>query len=176
MLAKLLASFAGGMALMDLRLQDLLAEINPSTSSSLLPEWEAFVALPDQCCNLTTAPLAERQRMVVSRLTDVGSLSRAYFLQLAIDLGYQDVSITEFRPTHCEMTCEVAVMDERFRFLWKVNLPHQGDNHTVFRPGSRCDERIDSYTFGALECQMTRLKPAHTHVIFTYMEVADEAN
>ena len=103
-------------------------------------------------------------------------MSRGYFLSLATILGYVDVTITEFGPTNCEMSCEVAVMDENFRFLWKVNLPHQGDNHRVFRSGTRCDARIDSYVFGALECQLMRLKPAHTHVIFTYMEVADEAN
>ncbi|WP_180278412.1 YmfQ family protein [Janthinobacterium sp. BJB301] len=175
-LSSLLESFAHGMAQMDLRLQELLAEINPSTASALLPEWEAFVALPDECCTLTSAPLDERQRLVVSRLTDVGSLSRAYFLQMATDLGYQDVAITEFRPTHCEMTCEVPVMDERFRFLWQVNLPRQGNNYTVFRVGARCDERLDRYAFGSLECQLMRLKPAHTQIIFTYKELADEAN
>lgn len=175
-LSSLLESFAYGMAQMDLRLQELLAEINPSTSLSLLPEWEAFVALPDECCNLTAGSPEERQRQVVSRLTDIGGLSRAYFLQIAADLGYSDTSITEFRPTHCEMTCETPVMDERFRFLWKVNLPHQNDNHTVFRADTRCDRRLDSYAFGALECQFMRLKPAHTQVIFTYKEIGDEAN
>jgi uncharacterized protein YmfQ (DUF2313 family) len=175
-LASLLASFANGMARMDLRLQQLLAEINPSTSVALLSEWEAFVALPDECCKLKTASVEERQHQVVSRLTDIGGLSRAYFLQLATDLGYSDTSITEFRPTHCEMTCEVPVMDERFRFLWKVNLPHQSNNHTVFRADTRCDARLDNYTFGTLECQFMRLKPAHTQVIFTYKELADEAN
>ncbi|MGV8870622.1 MAG: YmfQ family protein [Janthinobacterium svalbardensis] len=175
-LSSLLESFAHGMAQMDFRLQELLTEINPSTSSSLLPEWEAFVALPDECCNLMSGSMEERQRLVVSRLTDVGSLSRAYFLQMATDLGYQDVAITEFRPTHCEMTCQAPLMDEQFRFLWKVNLPHQGDKHAIFRVDSRCDERLDRYTFGALECQLMRLKPAHTQLIFTYKEVADEAN
>lgn len=175
-LSRLLGSFADGMARMDLRLRDVLDEINPSTSTSLLQEWEAFVASVDECCNFTEAPLDERQRRVVARLTDVGSLSRGYFLSMATELGYRDTTITEFRPTHCEMTCEVVVMDERFRFLWTVNLPHQVDNHAVFRAGARCDERIDRYTFGPLECQLMRLKPAHTQVIFTYKEVADEAN
>ena len=175
-LSSLLASFADGMARMDLRLQELLAEINPATSTSLLPEWEEFVASDDECCSLIAAPLEERQRRVVARLTDIGSLSRAYLLQMASELGYGDITITEFRPTHCEMTCEAAVRDERFRFLWKVNIPHQGDNHTVFRADARCDARLDSYAFGVLECQLMRLKPAHTQVIFTYKEPADEAN
>ncbi len=176
MLSSLLASFAQGVATMDLRLNDLLAELNPSTSTSLLAEWEEFVSSVDECCSLTQAPLDERQRRVIEKLTGIGSLSRAYFLQMAMTLGYRDISITEFRPTHCEMTCEVAVMSEPFRFLWKVNIPHQGDNHAVFRAGSRCDSRIDSYRFGALECQLMRLKPAHTQVIFTYTETTDEAN
>lgn len=176
MLSSLLASFATGVARMDLRLNDLVAELNPSTSTSLLAEWEEFVSSLDECCSLTAAPLDERQRRVIEKLTGIGSLSRAYLLQMAVTFGYRDITITEFRPTHCEMTCEVAVMSEPFRFLWKVNIPHQGDNHTVFRTGSRCNARIDSYAFGALECQLMRLKPAHTQVVFTYKEVADEAN
>lgn len=176
MLSSLLASFAHGMAEMDLRLHDLLAEINPSTSTSLLAEWEQFVSSVDECCSSTAAPLDERQRRVIEKLTGIGSLSRAYFLQMAATFGYRDITITEFRPTHCEMRCDVAVMSESFRFLWNVNIPHQGDNHTIFRAGARCDSRIDIYRFGALECQLMRLKPAHTHVVFTYKELADEAN
>ena len=159
----------------DARSRVLLIDSFPSTAVELLPEWEATLGLPDSCGG-NPETLVERQARVVVKLQEPGGMSRAYFLNLATVLGYADMTITEFGPTHAEMTCEVAVMDEHFRFLWKVNIPHQGDNHTIFRAGARCDARIDSYAFGALECQLMRLKPAHTQVVFTYKEVADEAN
>lgn len=171
MLAKLLTSFAFLFSLLDLRLRDLLAELNPATSTELLPDWEAFVGSCDECCT-TLGTLAERRVRVVAKLNEQGGLSRAYFLKLAADLGYLDTTITEFRPTNCGMHCESPVVDEYWRFVWHVNLPHQGDNQSFFRADSRCDARVDSYTFGALECQFMKLKPAHTTVIFTYEGVA----
>lgn len=195
MLAKLLTSFAFLFSLLDLRLQDLLAELNPATSTELLPDWEIFVGACDTCCT-SLGTLAERRIRVLTKLNEQGGLSRAYFLQLAADLGYLDTTITEFRPTNCEMHCEAPIRNERWRFAWQVNVSQGGTqprptncemhceapirderwlyawNHASFRADSRCDSRIDSYALGALECQFMRLKPAHTYVIFTYEEFA----
>lgn len=159
----------------DERARELLVDSFPQSAVQLLPEWESTLGLPDSCGGAPDS-IAERQARLVVKLQEPGGMSRGYFHNLATILGYADVTITEFGPTNCEMSCEVAVMGEYFRFLWKVNLPHQVDNHTLFRVGARCDGRIDRYTFGALECQLMRLKPAHTQVIFTYKEIADEAN
>lgn len=167
-LAKLLASFAFLIALLDLRLRDLLAELNPATSTELLPNWETFVGSCDECCT-TLGTLAERRLRVVSKLNEQGGLSRAYFLKLAADLGYTDTTITEIRPTNCEMHCESPVRDDaRWRFVWNVNLPHQGDNHAFFRADSICTDAVDYFQMGVLECAFMRLKPAHTYVLFTY--------
>lgn len=169
-LARLLAAFATPMALLDLRLQELLNELNPETSTELLAEWEAFVGSNDACCaaSTTVITLDGRRRRVVSRLTEEGTLSKAYFLRVALDLGYSDTTITEFKPTHCEMHCESPVRSVLWRFAWEVNLPHSADNYTALRADGRADERIDSYAMGELECRFMSLKPAHTYVIFTY--------
>ena len=159
----------------DGRSRQLLVDGFPQTAVELLPEWESTLGLPDSCGGAPDS-IAERQARLVVKLQEPGGMSKAYFLDLAAVLGYLDVTITEFGPTHCGMTCEAGVMDELFRFLWKVNLPHQVHNHAVFRANACCDGRIDSYAFGALECQLMRLKPAHTQVIFTYKEIPSEAN
>lgn len=168
-LAKLLSSFAYLFSLIDLRLRDLLAELNPATADQLLSDWEAFVGACDACCTSVAGTVAERRARVVARLNEQGSLSRAYFLQLAADLGYADTTITECEPLTCDMDCDSYVMEgDLWRYVWMVNLPHQGNNYTYATADSLCDELIDSYVFGALECVFMRLKPAHTYVIFTY--------
>ena len=172
---RLLLSLAQVYERSDGRSRQLLIDSFPQSAVELLPEWEAALGLPDSCGGAPES-IAERQARVVVKLQEPGGMSKGYFLNLATVLGCKDVTITEFGPTNCGMTCEVAVMDEQFRFLWKVNLPHQVNNHTAFTVGARCDERLDRYAFGALECQLMRLKPAHTQVIFTYKEIADEAN
>lgn len=159
----------------DGRSRQLLVDGFPQTAVELLPEWEATLGLPDSCGGAPDS-ISERQARLVVKLQEPGGMSKGYFLNLAVVLGYADTTITEFSPTNCAMTCEVPLMDEPFRFIWKVNLPHEGSNHSVFRVGSRCDERVDRYVFGALECQLMRLKPAHTQVIFTYKERADATN
>lgn len=153
----------------------LLIEIDPRTADLMLDDWERVYGLPDGCSYIGDS-IEQRRAALLAKVSDSGGLSKRYFLQLAEQLGYRDTSISTFVPSNCEMSCEMALRDERFRFVWTVNLPHQGDNHAISRAGMRCDARIDSYKFGALECQLMRLKPAHTQVVFTYTEVADAAN
>ena len=153
----------------DGRSRQLLVDGFPQSAVELLPEWEATLGLPDSCGGAPES-IAERQARVVVKLQEPGGMSKGYFLNLAAVLGYADVTIAEFEPSHCEMTCGSPVVDEVFRFLWEVNIPHQGDNRAVFRADTRCNNRVDNYMFGALECQLMRLKPAHTQVIFTYKE------
>lgn len=156
----------------DSRARQLLVDAFPQTAIELLLEWELSLGLPDSCGG-SPGTISERQARLVVKLQEPGGMSKAYFLNLATVLGYLDTVITESGPSTCEMTCESPVGDdEKWRFVWYVNLPHQGDNHTFFRADSRIDSRVDSYAFGALECQLMRLKPAHTYVIFTYEGLA----
>lgn len=153
----------------------LLIEIDPRTTDLLLDDWERVYGLPDGCSGIGEN-IVQRRANLLSKVSETGGLSKRYFLQMAELLGYRDTTINTFIPSSCEMTCEMLLMNEPFRFIWKVNLPHQGDNHTIFRAGTRCDARLDSYAFGALECQFMRLKPAQSQVIFTYKESVDETN
>lgn len=169
---KLLLGLAQVFERSDARARQLLIDAFPGTVDELLPEWEASLGLPDSCGG-NPGTIAARQARAVMKFQEPGGMSKAYFLKLATALGYVDTTITESGPTSCEMTCEAPVRgDPLWRFVWHVNLPHQGDNHAFFRADSRCDERVDNYAFGALECQFMRLKPAHTYVIFTYEGMA----
>lgn len=149
----------------------LLIEIDPRTTTLLLDDWERVYGLPDGCSGIGVN-IEQRRANLLAKVSDTGGLSKQYFLRMAELLGYRDTSISTFVPSNCEMTCEMALTDERFRFIWTVNLPHQGNNHTIFRADTRCDVRVDSYIFGALECQFMRLKPAQSQVIFTYVEAS----
>lgn len=147
--------------------QALLLEIDPRTTDVLLPDWERVYGLPDACCGAGDT-IAERRVYLVAKIAATGGLSRPYFLNLAAVLGYQDTTITKFVPTSCEMACDGALRDEPWRLAWRVNLPHEGDNHTFFQVGSACSDPVDVYLTGPLECVFGRLKPAHTFVLFTY--------
>ncbi len=168
---KLLLGLVQSYARSDARARQLLVDAFPITAVELLTEWEASLGLPDSCAG-SPGTIAERQELVLAKLQEPGGMSKVYFLNLAAALGYLDTTITEFSPAACEMSCEAPVVDDSWRLVWTVNLPHEGINHTFFLSDARCDGRIDSYAFGALECQFMRLKPAHTYVIFTYEATA----
>jgi uncharacterized protein YmfQ (DUF2313 family) len=145
----------------------LLLETDPTTTDVLLPDWERVYGLPD-ACTAAGATVAQRRAYLVAKVAEQGGLSKSYFLNLAVLLGYANTTITTFRPTSCEASCEVPLCDEPWRFAWVVNLPHEGDNHSFFRADSTCTEVVDYYLVGTLECLFMRLKPAHTYVLFTY--------
>lgn len=146
---------------------DLLdAEAFPPASYALLPDWEAAFGLPDGC----TGPLdgLERRRAALTaRITAQGGQSRAYFVALAAAMGFT-VTIREFRPSRMGS----MRMGERFagvewNFVWAIQAP----STTVrpFRMGAgTMGERFRSWGNAELECRITALKPAHTHVLFQY--------
>lgn len=151
----------------------LMDEIDPRTTTMLLPDWERVYGLPDGCGaggDANGASIEQRRAYLVAKIALGGGLSKSYFEQLAVSLGYQDTTIMPCPPITCESSCESAFYDDIWRLVWRVNLPHEGDNYTVFRADSACSEPVDLYMTGLLECTFMRLKAAHTYVIFTYQK------
>jgi uncharacterized protein YmfQ (DUF2313 family) len=145
----------------------LLVETDPRTTEILLADWERVYGLPGACSGAGTT-IEERRAYLMAKVAETGGLTKSYFLNLAAALGYVDTTITTFRPIGCESSCEGPVVDEPWRFVWFVNLPHEGDNYSQFRADSICTTAVDFYLTGLLECVFMRLKPADGYVIFTY--------
>jgi uncharacterized protein YmfQ (DUF2313 family) len=177
----------------------LLIEAFPPTSLNLLSDWERVLGLPEPCITPPTT-IAERQQQVAEKLARrPGGQSRAYFTGIAARLGYHEtvpspyqlpavlpvqvgrlvqISITEYRPFMFGVSRlgdpRWSFAPHEIRFVWKVNVP--GTRVTWFRfgagggrlgrdPHSRIARAID------LECLLHKLKPAHTHLIFSYSGV-----
>ena len=165
-LTGLLGAFAEGAARIDRRMDDLLEESDPRSALEMLPDWETFVGLPDLCVGMPET-LAQRRAAVVARLTARGGNSRAYFINLAKALGFE-ITITEYGPFTCESGCDDPLGDEDWRFVWQVNAP--ATTFFEFTCESPCDEPLRAWGNAALECAITRRKPAHTTVVFRYGE------
>jgi uncharacterized protein YmfQ (DUF2313 family) len=149
--------------------QALQVEMDPRTATALMPDWERNHGLPDECRS-EAETIIERRVRLAAKVAEVGGISKPYFLNLAASLGYENVSITSFKPTTCEMSCEAPLMEEDWRSAWRVNVPGQQNIHRFFTCESSCEDPVDSYKQGPLECLFIKLKPADSIVLFNYGE------
>ena len=168
-LTKLLDALAQELARVDGRGEDLLREALPGAALELLAEWEALVGLPDACSTELATTITERRQNVVSRLTERGGCSRAWFIAFAAKLGYT-VEIDEFRPfiTGLSRCGDVLNGGHSVRHTWRVRV--SGARYTPFRAGaSQCGDLLGKITRAEdLECQLKRRKQAHTNLIVSY--------
>lgn len=143
----------------------LLVDAFPQTAYELLPEWEYTLGLPDPCAG-TSPTLQQRQQQVVARLTARGGQSIDYFINFAASLGYP-ITITQFAPFRVGQTVGQSLNGEAWAFAWQINAP----TFTVeqFRVGrDTVGEPLANWGNTVLQCEMNRLKPAQTTLLFSY--------
>jgi uncharacterized protein YmfQ (DUF2313 family) len=169
----------------DARAADLLErESDPRETVELLPDWERNWGLPDPCFT-TPQTIGERQRALVNRMTLLGGQSRAWFQEVADEIGYPLV-IREWSPfmagvSHVGDTRGVydgdydhyrwyiGGWDQRFYWTTAISAP----SLTWFRcTKGQCG--IDPHlNIGIPEdqaCIFDRWKPAHTIIVYDFSQ------
>ena len=125
--------------------EKLLQEMFPDTTTELIEECERVLGIvPDPGDTLDV-----RRERVLSKVREVGGLSKDYFIKLAEALGYT-VEIEEIVPFMAGWSAAGdRLYVEDAVFCWKVR---------VYGVTSAPD----------LEAKFNALKPAHTYVFFEY--------
>lgn len=153
-------------ARLQIRLNALIAETFPCTTSELLPEWEASLGLPDPC----TGPLAmqaQRLAAVCGKFTARGGQSRDYFIRLAASLGFE-IRIIEFSPFYASRNrAGDPVYDEKWAHAWKI-VTHPTPIVYFTAGVSTAGDPLAWWGNQLLECVIEALKPAHTEIVFSY--------
>lgn len=165
--ALLAALLAGDGAALDTAYGSALAlqgEFDPRTTATLFDEWEGTAGLPDTCIGGGQA-FNQRRAALVAKWIAQGGQTPAYFIGLAAALGYA-ITITEFVPHDVNSDIETPLFDAAWRYAWQVNAAL--DAVTVLTVNDTVIDPLAAWGNQALECLITRLKPAHTHVIFSY--------
>lgn len=170
--AELLDALGVEFARADVRVAGLIEEADPSTTLELLPDWERVAGLPDACLP-TSGTVGERQLRAVRKISGIGGQSRAFFIELAAQLGIE-IAIEEASPFRIGSRMMERLDGEQWQFVWRVRvLPIAETSGAAirsswFRIGSRMGERLRSFSITELECAIRRAAPAHTHVLFAY--------
>ena len=145
----------------------LVVDAFPCSTVSLLPEWEASLGLPDEC----TGPLAtiqQRTAAVCGKFVARGGQSKEYFIHLAASLGYQ-IEIQTFKPFYASQgRAGDPCYDEQWAYAFRIIV--QSDDTVVwFRASvSAAGEPLADYLSNLLECELERLKPADSEIIWGY--------
>lgn len=166
-LTRLLTAWADELARVDGRTLDLVEEADPRTTAELLADWERVVGLPDPCVAAlaATQTTAQRRAALVGKLTTIGGQSAAYYIALAASLGYA-ITVTEFTLHDVEDDVEHALTAAPWQFAWQVNAAQ--DTVGVLAVTDTVEDPLAWWGNELLECVISRLKPAHTHVLFAY--------
>lgn len=135
---------------------DVLSNMFIDAAYALLPDWERVLGISPP----VGATTAQRRTACLAKIRARGGLSRAYFIQLAADLGYA-IEIYEEASWH-----------------WRVHVLTAPDYLYYFRAGeSGAGDRLLDFGTPELEEAITDLKPAHTYVYFSYSTaIADESD
>lgn len=147
--------------------QDVLNGVTPFTAVALLSDWERVLGLSVS----SGMTIQARRQQIMAKLNETGGLSRNYFIRLAKSLGY-DVTIDEPEPFRCGRNrCGDRVWIPEIVWVWIVNIQDGQVPVYRFRCGnSATGERLMSFGQNMLESIFRDLKPAHTQVVFNYVE------
>lgn len=151
----------------------LAIEVIPSETNELLTDWERVAGLPDKCSGKLEETIQGRRNALLAKLSSTGGQSPAYFIEVARSLGY-DVTITEFRPFLAGSSrAGDPLTNGDWIYTWRINAPET--TIIEFRAGlSAAGEPLRTWGNDTLECKINQLKPAHTHVIFSYGAIEAE--
>lgn len=150
----------------DSRVQDLLRQSDPRTTTELLSDWERVVGIPDECSGVSTS-LQARRNEVVARLTGGGSLSRQFFIDFAAYLGFE-IEIYEYRPFRAGLSCAGDPLSNGdWIFVWEVRAPEDTVLHFSAGQNSAGDP-LAEWGNDVLECAIRKRAPAGTKVLFVY--------
>jgi uncharacterized protein YmfQ (DUF2313 family) len=172
----------------DGRAADLLErESDPRATIELLPDWERNWGLPDPCFT-TPQTIGDRQQTLVRRMTLLGGQSRAWFAEVAAEIGYP-LAIREFSPFMVGISrCgDTRALDDGVHYRWEIGssdmrfywttAPTQA-TLTWFDALLAVRHRPLSQDRNARRpaVHFDRWKPAHTIIVFDFTNLGPDAN
>jgi uncharacterized protein YmfQ (DUF2313 family) len=148
--------------------EELMRETDPRSASALLTDFERCLG-PDPCGrDRGNLKVDQRRRLAHQRWTARGGQSIPYFIDLAARLGVA-ITVEEYWPSKAGgLRAGQRLRPEGSQFVWKVNIPGLVSVVNFKAGASRAGHSLGSFAVSSIECEIRRLKPAHTTVVFSY--------
>ncbi|MDA0148864.1 YmfQ family protein [Vibrio sp. LaRot3] len=164
-LTKLLRALAKALADTDSQCDAIEIEMTPSQANILLPEYEAYLGLPE--CEGQLGDIQSRRHAVETKDKMQGGLATWQIEQLAATLGYK-VKVEHILPHHCLRACTHPIWVDSWRHKLKVTVFDMPNVHmtcldNVMTPLINSDARV-------LECTLNKYKMGGKYYDFHYAE------
>lgn len=165
-LEAVLAAMAEELARFEERAEVLLAEGDPRGAVELLTDWERIAGLPDDC-NQANGELSERRQSVATRLAEVGDVSEPGWIARAAALGHQ-ITLATHDPAVCgQLQCGDPLNPYTSNFELEITVPVVL-THPAECGNLQCGDELGAYNTQRLECELDRVRQAHTVLHFNY--------
>ncbi len=168
LLAALLEPLAGEISLIEQTAAAMIDELDPRSATLCLIDYERVLG-PDPCGRDTsTMSLGDRRQLAHQRWTARGGASRQYFIDLAAKRGVT-IAIEENLVTMADAAVAGdELIETPEQFIGTVSLALLGEVVAKADESQAGDLLLD-IVLSDVECDIRRLKPAHTEVVFRYI-------
>jgi len=166
-LTRLLSALSEEFARIDARAGQVIDEADPRNTTELLVDWERVAGL-SALSPLDGSLLSTDQRRanLVSRITERGGQSPAYFIAMAARMGFV-ITITEFKEWTAGDSVDAPFYGFDWNFAWRANVPVV--NAKEWSVDSTVDDPFAIWFEGLLlERALLDDKPAHTILLINY--------
>lgn len=167
---KVLQALADSFARVGDRCDALMLETLPGTALETLGDWERVLGLPDSCSAEVPTSITERQTAAQLKYVSQGGQSPAYFIALALAMGYT-ASISLYQVCRSGSAhCGDLIYNEAWAYAWLVTISGQPpESVSIARSGTaHSGDRLQGFAELDIECVIKRAAPAHTIPLFTY--------
>ena len=166
-LTRLLSALSEEFARIDARAGQVSDEADPRNTTELLVDWERVAGL-SALSPLDGSLLSTDQRRanLVSRITERGGQSPAYYIAMAARMGFV-ITITEFKEWSVGDSVDAPLYGFDWNFAWRVNAP--AVTAQEWSVDSTVDDPFAIWFEGLLlERALLDDKPAHTILLINY--------
>lgn len=167
-ISKLLEAIADEFTRVQVRIESLIKELDPTTTQEMLQDWESLLGIPNEC----TGPISDltyqaRKKLVYTFYTMTGGTRPEYYVDLINNFGFE-IEVREYRNFRAGLS---VAGDPLNNGLWRNAFEVRTINAPVFRFSAGQNVAGDPLVVPSnelIKCIIEENKPAHAVAIYTF--------
>jgi len=165
---RILEAISDEFSRVQIRIEDLLNELNPAKTQEMLTDWEKLLGIPNECTgSISELTYQARKKLVYTYYTMTGGTRPEYYKELIKNFGF-DIEVNEIKNFRTGLS---SVGQGLNNGLWRYAFEVRTLNAPVFRFSTGQNTVGDPLVVlsnDLIKCIIDENKPAHVAVIYTF--------